>query len=82
MISSCLTLNFLALPVGPYVELEMLESFNDILPQMEPIPIAAIVPASAVAIAPGTKVRRYTFPGFNIFLNLPAITDLKLIFIN
>lgn len=45
-------LTFLALPVGPYVELEMLESFNDIIPQIEPIPIA-VVPASAVAIAPG-----------------------------
>jgi len=40
------------LPVGPYVELEMIhESFNDIIPQaLEPIPIA-VVPASAVAIA-------------------------------
>ena len=39
--------------MGPYVELEMIhDSFNDIIPQIESIPIA-VVPASAVAIAPG-----------------------------
>ena len=55
-----LTLNTSALPVGPYVELEMIhESFNDIIPQaLEPIPIA-VVPASAVAIAaPGLEIQQ------------------------